>query len=40
MSGAKREPSSSVKKATASGRAGSIPACFRVSTTSRPASTP
>ena len=40
MSGAKRAPSSSVKKPTASGRAGSTPACFSVSITSSPASTP
>ena len=40
MSGAKRAPSSSVKKATARGRAGVTPACFSVSMTSSPASTP
>ena len=41
MSGAKREPSSSVKKATAIGRAGcATPCCSSVSTTSSPASTP
>ena len=40
MSGAKRAPSSSVKKATAIGRSVTMPCCSSVSTTSRPASTP
>ena len=40
MSGWKRAPSSLVKKATEIGRSVSIPAWFRTSTTSSPASTP
>ena len=40
MSGAKRDPSSSVKKARAMGRRVVAPASFSVSMTSRPASTP
>ena len=40
MSGAKRLPSSSVKKATAIGRRVATPCCSSVSTTSSPASTP
>ncbi len=40
MSGGKRDPSSSVKNATARGRAGVRPAAVTVSMTSSPASTP